>query len=297
MKNLASLITAPFKLLRNKIFFLIFVNGFLLALLVYFFIEDNYESQIFKALATQVRQTAKSTHTDSLLVHSVLLTYKLEEYRQSVFGDKDLRTFKSDLIRPVTFDLITGNGACGSFSYVLSRLLNELDIDTRLAQMKVNGTFGGHIIVEARSREKWVALDASYNLIFTNPTGSFASFQDVKHNWDYYKPQVPVNYDLSYNYADVRYTNWEKIPVVMPMLKSVLNITMGKQAANEFSLRNVFLKKFSFLFKLTLILYLLFAVWLFRLFRKQSAEIEKFRLSLLFPKKSIAKNRAANAAA
>lgn len=297
MKNLASVITAPFKLLRNRVFVLIFVNGFLLAFLVYFFIEDNYESQIFKALATQVRQSSKSTNTDSLLAHSVMLTYKLEEYRQSVFGDKELRAFKSDFIRPVTFDLITGNGACGSFSYVLSRLLNELDIDTRLAQMKVNGSFGGHIIVEAKSGENWVALDASYNLAFTKPTGGFASFQDVKNNWDYYKTQVPANYDLSYSYADVRYTNWEKIPVVMPILKSVLNLTMGEKAASEYSLRNVFLRKFNFLFKTTLFVYLLFAIWLFKLFRKQSAEIEKFRLSLLFPKKSIPKNQPANAAA
>jgi len=289
MKNLASVITAPFRLLRNRIFVLIFVNGFLLALLVYFFIEDNYESQIFKVLATQVRQSSKSTNTDSLLLNSVLLTYKLEEYRQSVFGNKELRAFKSDLIRPVTFDLITGNGACGSFSYVLSRLLNELKVDTRLAQMKVNGSFGGHIIVEAKSGDKWVALDPSFNLIFTKPDGGFASFVDVKNNWDYYKTQVPANYDLSYNYADVRYTNWEKIPVVMPMLKSVLNVTMGEKEANEFSLRNVFLRKFNFLFKATLFVYLLFALWLFRLFRRQSEEIERFRLSLLFPKKSIGK--------
>ena len=148
MKSLASVITAPFKLIRNKIFLLIFVNGFLLALLVYFFIEDNYETQIFKALAVQVKQTAKSNNTDSLLVQSVQLTHNLEEYRQSIFGDKEVSTFKSDLIRPVTYDLMTGSGACGSYSFVLSRLLGEMNIDTRLAQMKVDGKFGGHISPE-----------------------------------------------------------------------------------------------------------------------------------------------------
>jgi hypothetical protein len=297
MKSLASVITAPFKLIRNKIFFLIFLNGFLLALLVYFFIEDNYESQIFKALATQVRQTSKSNNIDSILSQSVQLTHNLEQFRQSVFGDKEVRTFKSELIRPVTFDLMTGSGACGSYSFVLSRLLSEMDIDTRLAQMKVDGKYGGHIIVEAKSGDKWIALDASYNMIFRKPNGEFASFQDIKGNWDSYKNQVPADYDLSYNYADVRYTNWEKIPVVMPMIKSMMNVTMGKKAADEYSIRSLFIKKFSFLFKATLFLYLLFALWLFRLFRRQSAEIEKFRLSLLFPKKSIAKSEPAHVAA
>ena len=77
MKSLASVITAPFKLIRNRIFFLIFLNGFLLALLVYFFIEDNYESQIFKALATQVKQTSKSNLIDILLSSSFQLTHNL----------------------------------------------------------------------------------------------------------------------------------------------------------------------------------------------------------------------------
>jgi len=287
MKSVVRAIIAPFKVIRNKIFFLIFLNGFLLALLAYFFTEDNYEKQIFKALAMQVMQSTPSNHPDSILFQSLQLTYNLEKFRLTVFGDKKIQSFKSDLIRPVTFDLMTGDGACGSYSYVLSRLLNEMDIETRFAQMKVNGKFGGHIIVEAKSGNRWVALDASYNLIFSKPEGGYASFQDVKNNWNTYKSQVPSNYDLSYSYDDVQYTNWEKIPVLMPMLKGTLSITMGEQAANEYSIRNVFLRKFDFLFKITLFLYIIATFVFIRLYLRQSEEIENFRISLLFPKKSM----------
>ena len=287
MKSMFNALIAPFKVIRNKIFFLIFLNGFLLALLAYFITEDNYENQIFKALATQVKQSTKSSHTDSILYQSLQLTYGLEKFRLTVFGDKKIQSFKSDLIRPVTFDLMTGDGACGSYSYVLSRMLNEMDIETRFAQMKVNGKFGGHIVVEAKSGNRWVALDASYSLIFTKPEGGFASFQDVKNNWNYYKSQVPANYDMSYSYDDVQYTNWSKIPILMPMLKSTLSFTMGEKAANEFSIRNVFLRKFDFLFKITLFFYIIATIVFIRLYLKQSEEIENFRISLLFPKKSI----------
>lgn len=286
MKNLVGSISAPFQLIRNKFFFLIFLNGFILALIGYFYTENNYEEKIFDALSIQVTQTTTSQKTDSILLTSLHVTHELEKYRLSVFGNKDIRTFKSDLIRPVTFDLITGNGACGSFSYVLARILNQLSIPTRFAQMKVNGEFGGHIVVEAFNGSNWVVLDPSYDLAFRKENGGLASFAEVQHDWLKYSKQVPQDYNASYSYSDVQYTNWNKIPVVMPAIKEVLNITMGEKQADEFSIRNLFLRKFQFLFRLSLVVYILFTIVLIRLYRKQSREIEEFRLSLLFAKKS-----------
>lgn len=286
MKNLVGTISAPFRLIRNKFFFLIFLNGFILALIGYFYTENNYEEKIFDALALQVTQTSNSQNTDSLLLTSLHVTHELERYRLSVFGDKEIRTFKSDLIRPVTFDLMTGNGACGSFSYVLARILNQMSIPTRFAQMKVNGEYGGHILVEAFNGSSWVILDPSYDLAFRKENGSLASFADVQHNWKKFSTQVPEGYNPIYSYSGVQYTNWDKIPVVMPALKQVLSLTMGEEEAAVFSIRNLFLRKFEFLFRLTLVIYILFTLILIRMYRKQSQEIEEFRMSLLFPKKS-----------
>ena len=285
MKNVVSAFTAPFRFIRNKIFFFIFLNGFLLALLVYFYTEDNYENQIFKALATQVKQSTSSFETDSLLLQSLHLTYNLEKFRLSVFGDKQIRSFKSDLIRPVTYDLMTGSGACGSYAFVLCRLLNELNVETRFAQMKVNGEFGGHIIVEAKSNYGWVVLDPSYNLTFKKATGQLANFEEVKHNWAFFKNQVPDNYNPDYSYSDAQYTNWNKIPVIMPLVKGVLSVVKGEKEANEISIRNIILKKFSLLFNITLVFYVLITLLFIKTYIRQSEEIENFRVSLLFPKK------------
>jgi hypothetical protein len=292
MRSALQHLLSSVRIARNKIFLLIFCNGFLLALLVYFYTEDNYEDKLFDVLSQQVIANAKSHHPDSVLLYSLHLTYNLEQSRLAIFKGKQIDAIKSRLIRPVTYDLMTGNGACGSYAFVLSRLLEQLGIETRFAQMKVGNLAAGHIIVEAKSAGRWVALDASYDLMFTKPQGGFASFDEIKENWDYYKNQTPPNYDPSYNYSAVRYTNWNKIPVVMPALKGILNITIGEKAANEFSLRSIFLKKFDILFKFTLVFYIVFSILLIRLFKRQSTEIENFRVSLMFPKRAIPRQAA-----
>ena len=286
MSRIINAFALSLSVVRNRAFLLVFLNGFILALLVYFYTEDSYETQIFRALASQVQQTTDSNHPDSLLVSSLNLTYLLEKNRLQVFNNKEIHTLKSDLIRPVTFDLITGNGACGSYSYVLSRILRELNVETRFAQMKVNGKFGGHITVEAKSGNKWVSLDPSYNLMFKSTNGQYASFSEISSNWNYYKNQVPENYDQSYSYDDVQYTNWAKVPLVMPALKKFITLVKGEKAAQEFSIRNLFLRKFDVLFKITLVIYILLTLIFLRNFRKQSEEIENFRLSLMFAKKA-----------
>lgn len=278
---------APLRIVKNKVFLLVFLNGFLLALLVYFYTEDNYEKQLFKALSELVRKNTTSGNTDSLLVQSLHLTYNLEQSRQNIFKGTEISSIKSEVIRPVTFDLMTGVGACGSYSFVLARLLNELNIETRFAQMKVGNDYGGHIIIEAFSNGRWVVMDASYDMMFKKSDGSFANFKEVHDNWEVFKLQVPANYDMSYNYAAVRYTNWNKIPVVLPALKKVIAVTKGQQAADEFSLRNLVIRKFNLLFKITFVIYLLACYILVRTYRRQAIEIENFRLSMHFAKKSM----------
>lgn len=288
MRTFLRILKAPFAY-ANKLFILIFLNGFLLALIAYFFTEDNYERQIFKALALQVYQSTHSSDTDSILKSSLHLTYDLEQYRLNVFGDKNITSIKSDLIRPVTFDLMTGSGACGSYSYVLSRLLNELGIETRFAQMKTGNEYGGHIIVEAHTSKGWIVMDPSYDLMFKKPTGGFASFNDIKGHWDDYKSQVPANYNPLYAYEDVRYTNWDKYPLVMSAVKGAVVLFKGEKAANEFSIRNLFLRKFNFLLKVTGVVYIFACFLLIRTYRKQYNEIKNFKLSLLFPKKTVSR--------
>ena len=114
--------------------------------------------------------------------------------------------------------------------------------------MKVDGKFGGHVTVEAYTGSRWVALDPSYNLYFLRPDGRLASIADIHGNWEYYRHQVPPGYMPDYQYEDVRYTNWSKIPIVMPALKKILTLFIGVQRTNSISLRVLFLDAYDIYF-------------------------------------------------
>lgn len=256
---------------------LVFVIGFLASSLLYFYMEDSYEKKIFETLSLYVKHNTPDTlnKEQALLVNCLHLTHLLGKNRIDIFS-REISSFKSSVIHPVTCDLLTSNSACGSYSYTLSRLLNELNITNRIAQMKVGGTYGGHIIVEAKTSQGWVVLDGSYDLCFKKPGGQLASFKDVQGNWEYYCTQVPADYKLQYKYEGVRYTNWDKIPVVMPALKSVLKLAIGKKAVNELSLRTILLRKFHVLFELTVFICLtIFAVIIRNYIRKNTIIYKK----------------------
>src|SRR4029077_20244932 len=136
---------------------------------------------------------------------------------------------KSSILDPTSIDLMTARGACGSFSMVLARLLQGYHYDVRISHITAGGVLAAHNIVEARTAHGWVVLDPLYDVYFVKPDGKLAAFDEVKNNWEYYKKQLPAGYDTKYDYEDVRYTNWTKIPVLLPAAKKMLDLVLGKQ--------------------------------------------------------------------
>jgi hypothetical protein len=151
---------------------------------------------------------------------------------------------EADVIHSASFDLMTTRGACGSYSQVLARILKTYHIPVRIAQMKAGGYFGAHNVIEAQIGNDWVLLDATYNLCFHRPDSKLASFNDIRGNWTYYSKQVPPDYNPIYRYEDVRYTNWSKIPIISPAAKSMLSLFIGRERANTFSVRTLFMNTY-----------------------------------------------------
>ncbi|HUR09943.1 MAG TPA: hypothetical protein VM012_01155 [Flavitalea sp.] len=286
MKFIAQGLIRPVKKFLNNSYVLLFLNGFFFAALVLFYTEGDYESKIFQRLAEEIRDhhSAGPLTEDSLLVRSLHLTNALEKNRSVIFGKRQVSSFKSDFLQPLTVDLMTGQQACGGFSYVLGRILSELDIQYRFAQMRVNGVFGGHIIVEAKMPYGWVVLDPLYDLYFKRPDGKLASFADVQLNWAYYGKQVPAGYKMNYRYEAVRYTNWDKIPVVMPALKGMMKFAIGAEKTENFSFRNLVLRKFDLYISITLSIYLFLLSLVVRKYIRRIERAKKMRAEILFPR-------------
>jgi hypothetical protein len=242
----------------GHLYFLTFLNGFLLASLFYFKMESNYEKELFRAIHTDISSKIKSTDSqDSVVVKILHVCHYLLVDRETVFEGKQFQGFESDLLEPASIDLMTGRGACGSFSMVLARILQGYKFTVRIAQMKSQGVFAAHNLVEALTEHGWVVLDPFFNIYFEKPSHQLASFKDVKENWNYYKSQLPPGYNMNYNYEDVRYSNWSKIPIVLPAVKKILDLTLGKEKADGISLRTFFLRKYAICFNIILLFFCL----------------------------------------
>jgi hypothetical protein len=242
----------------KNLYFLTFLNGFLLASIFYFKMEANYENLLFKGIKISIDRKVDFNDTeDSVAIKIMNSCYTLLDNRSHVFdNDESLDGFQVDFLHPATVDLMTAKGACGSYSMVLARVLQNYHYPVRIGQMKANGVFAAHNIIETRLNNRWVVLDPTFNLYFVRPDNQLAGFEDIKNNWDYYSKQVPANYNHEYKYEDVRYTNWEKIPIVLPAAKRFFGFIFGKERIDTFCMRVHFLKLYEIYFYGMLILYI-----------------------------------------
>ncbi|HEY4156247.1 MAG TPA: hypothetical protein VGM24_12490 [Puia sp.] len=241
-----------------NLYFLTFLNGFLLATLFYFKMEADYETELFQAIRTDVNSKIdRGNSQDSVVVKVMHACHDLLTNREAVFEGKSLGGVKADLLHPTTIDLMTANGACGSFSIVLARLFEGYNLPVRIAQMKAKGIYAAHNIVEVKTNHGWAVMDPLFDVYFVNPGHHLASFAEVQADWEHYRQQLPKGYDSNYRYADVRYSNWTKIPVIFPAVKKILDLTIGKPAADTISIRTYFLRMYDICFGITLALFIL----------------------------------------
>jgi hypothetical protein len=258
------MIKSSFRVLRRffgSLYFLVFLNGFLLASLFYFKMEANYENELFTVIQKSINKKIDANDTkDSILVKIMQTCSSLLGSRASIFSGnppEDLEGFKSNFLHPASIDLMTARGACGSYSLVLARILQNYHYPVRIDQMKANGQFASHNVIEANINTQWVVLDPLFDIYFVKPNGiGLASFNDVKNDWQFYSKQLPTGYNPAYRYEDVRYTNWNKIPVILPAFKKMLDIFLSKESADSICLRVHFLRMYDFSFFVTLFLFI-----------------------------------------
>src|ERR1700685_3415793 len=151
------------KIILNNLYFLTFLNGFLFSTLLYFRMEASYEKELFTAIQRSINKKIDfNDNEDSLVIKVMQSCNNLLFNRASVFNeniDDGLNDLKIDYLHPATIDLMTARGACGSYSLVLARVLQNYHLPVRIAQMKARGRYGAHNIIEVELHKGWVVLD------------------------------------------------------------------------------------------------------------------------------------------
>lgn len=243
-----------------------FLNGFLLASMFYFHMQSTYEKGLFSTIKNSIdNRLDKDDTQDSIVVKAMATCHDLMNNRAPIFGGTQSLGPNANFFHATSVDLQTTQGACGSYSQVMATILKTYHYPVRIAQMKANGIWAAHNIVEVGTDHGWAVLDPTFNAYFVRPDGHLASFSDVHNDWNYYARQVPKDYDLQYRFEDVRYSNWTKIPVLFPAAKGLLNMIFGKAKADTISVRTWFLKVYDIYFYVILFLYI--PIFLFTLRR------------------------------
>jgi hypothetical protein len=226
------------------------IHALLVISICYLQLESNHETALFQNIVRLSRAETGGKHDTVLIKHLMVSINKMMHDRNDIFKNTEQLSFKARFMQSVDADLMYGAGACGGFSKVFARALKAAGYTTRIGQMKVNGNYGGHILLETYlpSLQKWVVMDPLFLLVFTNTKGEWASFNEVHENWDYYKKQIyyNYNYNYNYNYAGIRYANWSKVPVLGNLIYKGLVLVKGKEAANTLSVRPYLLDHYRF---------------------------------------------------
>ncbi len=156
-----------------SLYFLFFLNGFLIASIFYFKIEANYENKLFEVIQKNIDKKIDANDTkDSVLIKIMQTCNNMLCNRATIFAGSgnDLEGLKADFFHPATIDLMTANGACGSYSLVLARILQNYHFPVRIDQMKANSRYGSHNIIEVNVNSKWIVLDRCSIFILLSPT-------------------------------------------------------------------------------------------------------------------------------
>jgi hypothetical protein len=232
------------------------VLGFLVASTLYLYMEYRYEQNTLSAVIRSIYHEPglDANNQQKVVLAAMKRTHDMMLTRETGAMGLEMNAFERTFTSPLQAFALTRDGACGGNTLVLAQILNGMDYEVRPAQMKVNGVYGGHIVLEVKINNQWAVLDPMFNLAFTKTDGSLAGFKEVGANWAAYSAQAPAGYDPAFRFEDVRYTNWNKLPVLGSVGQFFVRFFLGREQAETFSLRSLFLNPKKILFFISLFL-------------------------------------------
>jgi hypothetical protein len=163
-------------------------------------------------------------------------THELLKDRAKVFVDSGYVGFRDSWLNSADVHLLEGRGVCRSHASVLGRLLDRAGIHFRIVRIYFPeaGTWACHLGIEANAEGKWRAIEPFDNIVFP------VDYAELSRHWNDYKNLAPMGYDPHLDKAEIFYTNWARIPVIMPAIKKILDVA-APEFASTVSLRSYLL--------------------------------------------------------
>ncbi len=215
----------------------VFVVGFLLAWFGVFLTLGFANQKVYSALVQNYDASHGPESAEARARGLLALSHQLVSTRIETLGPWQVPELRQSLTPPPNLDLLIGDGICGSYTAVFTRLAQAAGYSVRIAQMRCGATKGCHMLNEVLLDGRWVVMDAYYNLVLTNPDGLPATFADISGRFGRYESQLPPEYDRNFDFSGVTRTNWEKYPLVLPAIRRVAVWLSSEEAVAGFSAR------------------------------------------------------------
>ncbi|NDA63374.1 MAG: hypothetical protein EBX50_15240 [Chitinophagia bacterium] len=242
---------------NKKLALVAFLHGLILAFGVSTYLDYRYEKELYESMAQRFKDPqGNNRKTFENLVQG---TFDIQFYLAKKIALTEDEISPIFLFRSGDKQLLDGIGACGNYSHVLAELCQAAGFESRIVQLMRNYQFGSHIIVEAKVDGRWAAADALYKIIYYNQDSSLASLEQVQAQ-GLNLTQIPKGYPYSSDYSNYRYTNWQKIPFLMPMLRRFLVAIKGDAWVSTLCLRSYFLNFHQFNLVVFSIMYVILMV-------------------------------------
>jgi transglutaminase-like putative cysteine protease len=214
--------------------------------MVFLWVGADHEDRLYNAL---VAQTIRSDMRDEEKALALMRRAEgIVRERRAIFGESPqngVRCVRTAVLRSGDTELLQADGACGSASSIFAESCQHAGIPARLCQLTDSLGTTRHVIAEAMVGGRWVVVDALFGRVFRDRGGRMVGCAEVAADWDYYQRQAPEYLEHGYDFRAVRYTNWSKFPVLLPLVKGGLNLVLGHDRADTVSVRSYCLNLYS----------------------------------------------------
>jgi len=123
-------------------------------------------------------------------------------------------------------------GGCGSSSRVLMALLDAAGIENKSLILLDEKGRRVHAVVSALVDGKWAVADPLYGIVFKRRDGTLVSAEELKNDPELFEENVRRNPSYPkavFRYENFAWMNWNKIPVILPALRWILERTIGEK--------------------------------------------------------------------
>ena len=249
------------------------LNVFIIILLVINSWNWHTERKLLREIIdSQRQQEASPLATAKSLMNYTYLSLPKKSPAKTPYYFSDLL----DKFPRTTTSNISKGGGCGYSSMVLADLLKTAGYKVRIASMFCEDTFGCHIFVEAQIDGKFIILDPTYNLTFTDASGTPMGSHEVKENWSLLRKSLPKSYNQNYDYENVQYTNWNKnrfTKLLYEFSSAILQIDL-----KNISLRAYLLDVYKIYFYVLISVFIFLTIISFSLSRRNLHKVLRFKL-------------------